>query len=267
MTKIIKKILLCPPDYFQIRYQINPWMKNNQINKVRARSQWQKLVNIYQKLNIQIKIIKPRKNLPDMVFTADQGLVKNNLVVLANFRHYQRQPEAEIYQAWFENQGFHVLRLPKNHYFEGGDALESGNKIIVGHGFRTSPQSPTIIAKLTKAPVVSLKLIDPRFYHLDTCLFVLNPKTAFYCPAAFDQASIKKLTSLFPRLIRLPQKEAGNLVANSLNTDHQVITQRGAPFFRKELTRLGYQTHQVDIDEFIKAGGGIHCLTFTAQTN
>lgn len=202
-----------------------------------------------------------------MVFTADQGLIKNNLVILARFRHRQRQPESKIYQKWFENKGFQVSRLPRGYSFEGGDALEAGNKIIVGHGLRTSPQSLPVIAKILKTPIIGLKLVNPHFYHLDTCLFILNQKTAFYCPEAFDCGSRKKLTKLFPNLIRLPKKEAFSLAANSLNTDHQVIIQKKAPMFAQRLSRLGYQVHQVNVDEFTKAGGGIHCLTFTTQTN
>ncbi|MGI6278286.1 MAG: dimethylarginine dimethylaminohydrolase family protein [Patescibacteria group bacterium] len=268
MAKIIKKVLLCPPDYFQIRYQINPWMKtNNPINQPQAKAQWTKLVSLCQSLGIEVETISPKANLPDMVFTADQGLVKNNLVVLARFRHQQRQPETKVYQKWFKNRGFQTLHLPKGFYFEGGDALEVGNKIIIGHGFRTSPKSLPAIAKLLKTPVVGLKLISPRFYHLDTCLFVLNPKTAFYYPRAFAPASRKKLNHLFPNLVNLPQKEAQFLATNSLNTDHQVIIQKKTPIFARKLYLLGYQVHQVNVDEFTKAGGGIHCLAFTTQAN
>ncbi len=268
MTKIIKKVLLCPPDYFQIRYQINPWMRMDRpINKPQAKAQWVKLISLFQNLGIKVETISPKVNLPDMVFTADQGLVKDNLVVLACFRHQQRRPETKVYQNWFKKRGFQTLRLPKGFYFEGGDALRAGNKIIIGHGFRTNPQSLPIIAKLLKTPIIGLELINPRFYHLDTCLFILNPKTAFYYPKAFASASRKKLNRLFPNLINLPQKEAQFLAANSLNTDHQVIIQKKTPIFARKLAQLGYRVHQIDIDEFTKAGGGIHCLTFTTQAN
>jgi N-dimethylarginine dimethylaminohydrolase len=268
MTRIIKKVLLCPPDHFQIRYQINPWMRlDNPINQTQAKNQWSKLVNLYQSLGIKIKLIPPHPNLPDMVFTADQGLVKEKLVVLARFRHSQRQPETKIYQDWFETNGYRTLCLPKGFYFEGGDALETRGKIIIGYGFRTGPKSPLLISKLLKTPVLSLRLINPFFYHLDTCLFIPNPKTAFYYPGAFDQASRKKLSQNFPNLIRLPKKEAFLLAANSLNSDHQAIVPQGAPIFAQKLNQLGYRVHQVNINEFTRSGGGIHCLTFTTQSD
>lgn len=267
MVKIIKKILLCPPEHFQIQYQINPWMANKTINRLRAKNQWLKLVDTCQRLNIQTDFIKPQRQLPDMVFAADQGLIKNHSVILANFRFQERKPETKIYRDWFKTQNFKILQLPKNLYFEGGDALDLGNKIILGHGFRTSPKTSEAIANLFKTPVFGLKLIDPCFYHLDTCLFPLNEKTAFYYPPAFNQASQKKLINLFPRLIALPKKEAFDLAANSLNTDHQVITNQKANFFTKKLAQLGYRVYQVNVSEFIKSGGGIHCLTIATETN
>lgn len=266
MTRVIKKVLLCSPKYFQIHYQINPWMGNKQIDRSQAQKQWLRLNKLYQQLGIQIITINAQPNLPDMVFTADQGLVKNNSVIMANFRFRQRRPETKIYQDWFKKYGFNLLFLPKSLYFEGGDALETGNKIIVGHGFRTSPQTPQVLAKLLKTPVVSLRLINPYFYHLDTCLFVLSPKEAFYYPKAFDRASQKKLASLFPKLIPLAKKEAFFLTANSFTTNHQVITQEKTPIFTKRLIQLGYQVHQVNTSEFTKAGGGIHCLTIATAT-
>lgn len=268
MAKIIKKVLLCPPDHFQIRYQINPWMKlDNPINQTQAKDQWSKLVNLYQNLAIKIKLIPPQPNLPDMVFTADQGLVKGNLVVMACFRHPQRRPETKIYQDWFEKNGYQTLCLPKGFYFEGGDALEAGDKIVIGHGFRTSPKSLPLLSKLLKTPVIGLRLVNPYFYHLDTCLFIPNPKTAFYYPGAFDQASRKKLSQNFSNLISLPKEEAFLLATNSLNSDHQAIIPKGTPIFARKLAQLGYRVHQVDINEFTRSGGGIHCLTFTAQSD
>lgn len=268
MAKIIKKVLLCPPDHFQVRYQINPWMKlDNPINQARAKNQWLGLANLYRALGIKIKLIPPRPNLPDMIFTADQGLVKNNSVILANFRFRQRQPETRIYHNWFKKQGFKIFSLPKDFYFEGGDALEAGNKIVIGYGFRTSLRSLPLISNLLKTPVISLRLVNPYFYHLDTCLFIPNPKTAFYYPGAFDQPSRKKLSQNFPNLISLPREEAFLLAANSLNSDHQAIIPKGAPVFAKKLAQLGYQAHQINISEFAKAGGGIHCLTITTKAD
>ncbi len=266
MARVIKKVLLCPPIYFQIRYQINPWMKTaDQINQPQAQQQWLKLTSLYTHLGIKIATIRPRPDLPDMIFTADQGLVENSSVILANFRFKQRRPETKTYQRWFKKQGFRILTLPKNLYFEGGDILRACRKIIAGHGFRTSPQAPQAIAKLLKNPVISLKLISPYFYHLDTCLLPLSPREAFYYPSAFDQASQKKLAQLFSKLIPFTKKEAFSLAANSISTDHQIIIPSSAATLVKKLAQLGYKAFLAEVGEFAKAGGGIRCLTTTTK--
>jgi len=239
----------------------------DQVNQSQAQQQWLKLTSLYSQLGIKVTTIKPKPDLPDMIFTADQGLIENSSVILANFRFKQRQPETKIYQQWFKKQRFKILTLPKNLYFEGGDVLKIGKKIITGYGFRTSYQTPQAISKLLKTPVTSLRLINPYFYHLDTCLLALSPREAFYYPNAFDQASQKKLAQLFPKLIPFTKKEAFSLAANSISTDHQVIIPNSATTLAKKLGQLGYETFPTKVSEFIKAGGGIRCLTITTKTD
>lgn len=265
MTKVIKKILLCPPDYFQVRYQINPWMRPGSVNQAKAEEQWLTLFNLFRSLGVKTETVKPQPDLPDMVFSADQGLIKGEKAILANFRFRQRRGESKIYRQWLENKGFKTFSLPDFSYFEGGDALEEGGKIILGYGFRTSFQTASIINKLLKMPVATLKLVNPHFYHLDTCLFAVNQKTAFYYPEAFDKNSKTKLACLFTNLIPLPENEAFALAANSLITDHQAIIPQGSPFLAKNLKKFGYRVHRVDISQFLKAGGGIHCLAIATH--
>ena len=266
MTKIIKKVLLCPPDYFQVRYQINPWMRPGSVDQAKAKEQWLTLLNLFRSLGVKAETVKPQPDLPDMVFSADQALIKGEKAILANFRFKQRRGEGKIYRQWLENNGFRIFSLPAFSYFEGGDALEADNKVILGYGFRTSFQTAKIISNLLKIPVITLKLVNPYFYHLDTCLFIVNQKTAFYYPPAFDKNSKTKLASLFTNLIPLPENEASALAANSLITDHQAIVPQGSPFLAKNLQKFGYRVHRVNISQFLKAGGGIHCLTITTHT-
>jgi N-dimethylarginine dimethylaminohydrolase len=257
--KIIKDILLCPPDHFQVTYKINPWM-SSKINREEASRQWLKLTGLYQNLGLKVNLVQPQPQLPDMVFAADQGLVKNQQFVLANFRFSQRQPEQAIYRQWFANHGFQVLKLPGAVYFEGGDALDLGKKILLGYGFRTNCQAVKLIAQALKIPVVSLELINPKFYHLDTCLFSPQPEVAFFYPPAFTPETKEKLVAIFPKLLPIKKNEALNWAANSLTTDHQVITQKDNPHFKRQLEELGFRVHTTNANEFTKAGGGIHCL-------
>ena len=265
MTKIIKKVLLCPPDYFQVRYQINPWMRPGSVDQAKAKEQWLTLLNLFRSLGVKAETVKPQPDLPDMVFSADQALIKGEKAILANFRFRQRRKEGKIYRQWLENNGFRIFSLPAFSYFEGGDALEADNKVILGYGFRTRPQVASLINNLLKVPVITLKLVNPRFYHLDTCLFIVNQKTAFYYPPAFDKNSKTKLACLFTNLIPLPKNEASALAANSLITDHQAIVPKKSPFLTKNLKKFGYHVHQLDISQFLKAGGGIHCLAIATH--
>ncbi len=266
MTKIIKKTLLCSPDYFQIRYQINPWMRLGSVNQIKAKEQWLNLVNLFRSLGVKAETVKPQPDLPEMVFSADQALIKGKKAVLANFRFQERRGEKKIYRRWFNNNGFKTFSLPSCLYFEGGDAFDLGGKILLGYGFRTSFQTANFISNLLATPVIPLKLTNPYFYHLDTCLFPISRKTAFYYPPAFDKDSKIKLANLFANFIPLPRKEAFSLAANSLITDHQAIIPQESPFLAQKLKQLGYQVYQTDISQFLRAGGGIHCLTITTKT-
>lgn len=263
MNKIIKKILMCEPSHFEVSYKINPWMQIGSVNKKLAGKQWQDLVKIYEDLKIEVEIVEQKKGLPDMVFTADQGIIKGQNLLLSNFRYEQRQKETDTYSKWFEEKGYLVNRLPENVSFEGGgESLWFGNKLLVGTGFRGRPEISRNIKEIwPEVEIISLQLIDPYFYHLDTCLFVLNRETIFYYPSAFSDLSQIVLKQITPNLIEISKKEACNFAANSTVTDHHVVMQKGNLEFLGELGRLGYVGVETDVSEFMKAGGGIHCLT------
>ena len=264
MNKVIKKILMCEPIHFEVSYKINPWMQIGSVNKKQAYKQWQDLLKTYEDLKIETEIIKQEKGLPDMVFSADQGIIKGRDMLLSNFRYEQRQKETDVYLKWFETEGYLVNKLPENVSFEGGgESLWFGNKLLVGTGFRGRPEIGQNIKEIwPEVEIISLQLINPYFYHLDTCLFVLNRETIFYYPLAFSDLSQAVLKEITPNLIPISKKEAFNFAANSTVTDHHVIIQKGNLGVLRELRRLGYAGVETDVSEFIKAGGGIHCLTF-----
>jgi len=259
----IKQVLMCPPDNFAVNYQINPWMKIGSVNKSRAKKQWQNLIGIYQDLGIEIQFINQNHpKMPDLVFSADQGWIERKKIILSNFRYQERKKERTIYQDWFKKNNFQILKLPEDCYFEGGgEMIRWGKKYFLGFGFRSKKKTAKKIASILQKEVISLQLIDHRFYHLDLGLFVLNEKVVFYYPEAFDNASREKLKKIVPLLIPLKKKEAFNFAANSINTDHKVIVQRGNNNFCHQLKYLHYQPIEIDVSEFSKAGGGIHCLT------
>lgn len=267
-TKYVKEVLMCKPDHFSVEYQINPWMKIGSVDQLKAKSQWNKLVQSLKKQDIKINVINQKKGLPDMVFAADQAVIKDKNLVVSNFHYKERQNEVSEYLPWFEkqNHSFNIHHMPKNYFFEGsGECIWQGDRLFIGTGFRNSPDVCKFLSRFLGVETVCLELIDPKYYHLDTCFFVLNPETAFYYPPALSKKSIKLIKKLIPNLIPIEIKEAENFAANSLVTDHHVIMQKGNTKFSQAITKLGYKTVELNVSEFMKSGGGIHCLVQTLK--
>ena len=259
---------MCPPTFFSIDYEINPWMKKEvQVDRRLAQRQWEDLFNLYTSLGVEVETISPAKDLPDMVFTANAGLVFGKKVVLANFRYPERKPESAYVAAWFEQQGYEVIKLDNGEYFEGqGEALWFGDKVISGFGFRSNRAGQARLKELFPEQLVSVKLVDPKFYHLDTCFLPIDKSVAAYYPAAFDQDSAAQLKNLVPNLIEVTHEEALVFTCNSMVIGKKVIMPRGSISLRKKLKEIGYEAVPLEISEFKKSGGGIRCLTLTLET-
>ena len=268
---MLKKVLMCEPKFFRVDYQINPWMKLGSVDQKNALKQWQNLVEIYQKNEIEVTILNQQENLPDMVFVADQGLIINNsnkkkTLLLSNFRYSQRQGESKIYADWFEKNNFEIKTLPKEIFFEGGGELLYWNeKYFIGQGFRNSNNVASYLQQNFGLDLIGLDLINDKFYHLDTCMFVLNDETIFYYPPAFSEDSIKIIKSLITNPIEFEKEEVMNFAANSVLSGKKVFVQSGNHSFIKKLKDFGYEAIEIDVSEFVKSGGGIHCLTFELE--
>jgi len=265
---IIKKVLMCRPLHFTVEYIINPWMKPGSVDTKLAMQQWQDLVNIYESLGISVHIIDQAKEYPDMVFATDEGIVHEKNVLLSNFRHKERQGESSYYREWFDWNEYTIDELPSHHYLEGnGETYFWNNMIFVGTGVRSDPEIPKFLQKKYDREVMYLKIMDPAFFHLDVGFFPLNNETVFYYPPAYSPGTIKELKERIPNLIEFTREEAFGFSANSVVTDHHVVVQKNNPTFVKKLHKLGYQTKEVDLSEFMKSGGGAHCLTNILETN
>lgn len=257
---------MCKPLHFKIAYSINPWMVPGSADNKKAYSQWENLVNIYKKLKIKVSILDQEKDLIDMVFSADQGIIYNDKILLSRFRYKERQEENKPYRKWFIKQGFKIINSPSDVYFEGqGESLFFQDKLLIGIGFRANEKAVSHIEKSLGIKAVPLELVNPLFYHLDTCLFILNDITAFYYKDAFSKKSQKLLKKIVPYLIQFTKKEAYSFASNSIVTDHHVIMQKNIPTFSSRIKSFGYKPVEVDLGEFIKSGGASHCLTGVLQ--
>jgi len=258
----IKKVLMCEPLHFSsLDYSINPWMTFAAIDNKKALRQWKKLVKIYQDLGIQIETIEQHKKYPDMVFATDQGIIQKKTVVLSRFKHTERKGESELYEQWFRTKGYATTHLPEDVYFEGnGNALFWNDSLFIGLGYRADEKTHKQISKIFDQHIVPLEVVNPKFYHLDVGFFPLNKETIFYYPPAFSEKSRGVLKKLVPNLIEFSDEEAYGFAANSIVTGNHVIHQKNNSF-RNKLEKLGYTSEEVDMSEFMKSGGGIHCLT------
>ncbi len=261
------RFLMCAPDHYHVDYVINPWMEGN-IGKAtydRAVDQWEKLHHLIKDHAI-VDLINPEKGVPDLVFTANAGLVLGKKVVLSRFFHKERQGEEPYFKTWFAAQGFEVFELPKDLPFEGaGDALldREGRWLWAGYGFRSELDSHAYIAKWLDIEVLSLRLMDDRFYHLDTCFCPLANGYLLYYPQAFDSYSNRLIEMRVPpeKRIAVEEADAANFACNAVNINSLIIMNKATAKLKERLVSLGFEIIETPLTEFLKAGGAAKCLT------
>lgn len=253
--------LMCRPTYFDVTYAINPWMDPNQpVDRDNAIAQWDRLRRTYEELGHRVDVVDPIPGLPDMVFAANAALVVDGKALGARFRSDERQPEAPAYVAELKNITG-TVREPE-HINEGeGDLLTVGDFILAGTGFRTEPAAHREVQEHFGRPVVTLQLVDPRFYHLDTALTVLDDRTVAYYPDAFSPGSREALRRLFPDAIQAGAEDAAVLGLNSVSDGRNVVVPAQATGFAAALTERGFEPVPVDMSELRGAGGGPKCCT------
>lgn len=258
--------LMCPPTYFTVSYAINPWMDPDRpADTERAIRQWTALAETYRALGHTVEVIEPQPGLPDMVFAANAGTVVEGGVLGARFRHAERRAEAEHYWKWFATHGLSRM-VPPGAINEGeGDLAWTGDVLLAGTGFRTEPAAHLEAQEALGVPVLSLRLIDPRFYHLDTCLLVLDdspsgPLIAYY-PEAFSPGSRRVLARLYPEAVLATASEALHLGLNGVSDGRSVVLPLEAPELGRALATRGFEPIFVDISELRLAGGGPKCCT------
>jgi len=254
---------MCAPTYFGIEYEINPWM-NRLVASDPAESllQWQTLVHTLRDLGVRIETLEPIPGLPDLVFTANAGLIHDTTFVSSQFRHGVRQGETPYFDAWAKEHGFEVVTLPSGYYFEGaGDALFCGDALYAGYRFRSDARSHHWVGARLGVEVLPLELVDPRFYHLDTCFCPISEDTAIYYPGAFDDYGQHVLRERIPHLFPVTEAEAITFSCNAVVIDRTVILNDGAPKLAQALRESGYSIRVVRLSEFLKAGGSAKCLT------
>lgn len=261
------KILMCPPDYFAVDYVINPWMAGHEssLDLELAKQQWQKLRDIISE-KADVVVMEPQPDLPDMVFTANAGVVYGDKAIASHFMPHERRPEEPHFKKWFSENGFELLDLDEKIGFEGaGDCLldRGGSWLWTGHGFRTEVEAHDAIQNFFGVDLVSIKLTDSRFYHIDTCFCPLTGGFLMYHPPAFDFESRIAIESRIPadRRVIVDTQDAGNFACNAVNVGDTVIVNKASDHLQAQLAEKGFKVVEVPLSEFLKAGGSAKCLT------
>lgn len=258
---------MCAPEYFGVDYVINPWMEN-QVGKAihaLAREQWANLRRLLAR-EAEIALIAPEPGLPDMVFTANAGMVIGKTAVVSRFRTEERRPEERLFHAWFKHRGFAIAPWPEDTPFEGaGDALLDRAQPLIwcGYGLRSSAAAPSLLEHIFGRRTVGLRLVDPRFYHLDTCFCPLAGGWLMYYPPAFDADSQETIAMLAPpeKRIEVSEKDALAFACNAVEVNGRVFMNDASDALQGRLRAAGFKPTLTPLSEFIKAGGAAKCLT------
>jgi N-dimethylarginine dimethylaminohydrolase len=262
-----RTILMCRPDFFTVSYRINPWMHpEDPTDTSKAVAQWQTLYDTYVGLGFDVELIDPIDGLPDMVYSANGGFVLDGKAYGASFTYPERQPEGPAYMEWFGANGYDV-KAPEQINEGEGDFLLVGDVILAGTGFRSDSTSHEELAAIFGRPVITLKLINPSFYHLDTAIAVLDPEPVdghnniAYLESAFDEPSLAILRERYPDAILVSEEDAAILGLNSYSDGYNVVIAARAKGFEKQLRERGYNPIGVDLSELLLGGGGVKCCT------
>ncbi|MDO8293672.1 MAG: arginine deiminase-related protein [Gallionella sp.] len=266
----MKRFLMCEPKFFEVCYVINPWMEGNlgKVNSELAQQQWKNLHGIVSGL-ASVSLIEPVAGLPDMVFTANAGLVHSNKngdkeVIVSSFRHAERQPEAKHFEKFFFSLDYRVRHLKEQTIFEGaGDALfDSQGRLWFGSGIRSVSHALDEIVEVFDVEACGLELTDPHWYHLDTAFCPLPQGRAIAYKKAFAAKSVAALDHAFGEdIIWVADEDAENFACNAISIGRNVILHRASAELKSALFQRGLEAIEADVSEFLKAGGACKCLT------
>ncbi len=260
-TPVKRTVLMCKPEFFTVVYRINPWMDPAMpTDTALAVAQWQTLYDTYVGLGFDVHLIDPIDGLPDMVYAANGGFVIDNVAYGASFTYPERQPEGPAYMDWFRENGFDV-RVPDEVNEGEGDFLLVGDVILAGTGFRSASNSHEELASIFGRTVITLNLVNPSYYHLDTAVAVLDDTNIAYLPSAFDKPSLAVLQERFPDAVIVTEDDASILGLNSYSDGYNIVIAARAKDFERQLRERGYNPIGVDLSELLLGGGGVKCCT------
>ena len=258
-----RRYVMCPPSHFGVLYEINPWMHREvTVDRDVAAQQWERLRSTLVTAGAEVELLDPVDGVPDLVFTANAGIVNSSQFIPSRFRHPERQTETEHDVAWFARRGYEITPLPDDLCQEGaGDALPFGPVLLAGYRWRSDAASHAHLSTLTGAAVRSVELVDERLYHLDLTFCPLDDRRAIVAPTGWDRYGVRVVEALVPEPLVLDEDEALSFCANSVVVGSVVVMPTCPPRVGRQLESWGFEVQECAVGEFLKAGGGCRCLT------
>lgn len=261
---IKKKIVMCPPDFYNIEYSINPWMDTkNKVNKEYAIVQYTDLKNSFQNAGVEVDELIPVNGLPDMVYATNAGYAGNNFFIRANFKAKERKCESDEAEKYFQEKGYEIFTIPGEIIFEGeGDLIRSESKYFLGCGIRSDKKSAEILGEIINVNIIPLELVNPYFYHLDTCFGPVNDNLAVINEKAFSNSSLKIIYDHFQNVITTSDKDNSVLACNLVVVGSNIFLGKGATAdLKNKLHSFNYTVNEIEMSEFLKGGGSVKCLS------
>ena len=260
----MKKILLCPPTYYDIEYEINPWMDiNRKANKEKVWKEYESLKAKYTELGLEFMEIEAEPGLPDMVYAANFGFAEGKKFIKATFKFPERRKESDFAEEYLKKLGYEILTIPEEIYFEGqGDLLKTSDKYFYGWGKRSVPEAKVYLEQYLDKPVIDFELINPYYYHLDTCFAPLSDDTVLINQRSFTPDSLKKVYEHFPNVIETSEEDNKVLCCNLVVWNKNIVVAKGITIaLIEKLDSIGFKVHQIDTTEYLKGGGSVKCLS------
>lgn len=256
------KLLMCAPSHFAIRYEINPWMKiANGVLPAKALDQWNHLYETLEKLGADIQLVPQKRGCPDMVFTANAGVARGRTFIPSHFRFRERQKEEPAFIRYFKNKGYSIRDAAKGMFFEGeGDLLPYQDMLFGGFRYRSEARAHEHVAKAFGKRLITLELLTPQFYHLDTCFCPIDKHTAMYYPQAFDAYGRKAIERFVERPITVSKEDAHLFACNALRLGRTIVLNQASRELKAKIEKAGYRVVETPTSEFMKSGGSVKCL-------
>ena len=256
-------VLMSSPEYFKVEYSINPWMISGvEVDLDLAKEQWNNLKESIEAAGATVEVVPPSEGHPDLVFTANSGILNGKDVLIANFKYEERRGEEEIFAKWFKENGYKVSRIPSEYKFEGrGDAFVYGEYLVGAYGIRSDKEALLYIADEFNLTPVIVELVNEKFYHLDTCFQKLptaNNDAIFY-PKAFKDESLTEFSQFF-NLIPVTEDDANQLACNAVVVNETVILPSDGIEVANKISEIGANVVVANVSEFLKSGGACQCL-------